>query len=108
MTERKLFGTDGIRGVANQFPMTCETALNLGRAVAHQARHGEHRHRILIGKDTRLSGYLLEEALACGIVSMRPMEATWKDSILPSSIRAIRHSSGSSALISNLTTGGRA
>jgi len=68
--ERKLFGTDGVRGVANQFPMTCETALTLGRAVAHQAQHGEHRHRILIGKDTRLSCYMLEMAFASGVCSM--------------------------------------
>ncbi len=68
--KRKLFGTDGIRGVANQYPMTCEVALALGRAVAHQARQGEHRHKILIGKDTRLSGYMLEMAFASGVCSM--------------------------------------
>lgn len=68
--ERRLFGTDGVRGVANQFPMTCEVALALGRAVAFQARHGKHRHRILIGKDTRLSGYMLEMAFASGVCSM--------------------------------------
>ncbi|MEO1480627.1 MAG: phosphoglucosamine mutase [Myxococcota bacterium] len=70
MSERNLFGTDGIRGVANQYPMTCEVALALGRAVAHQARQGEHRHRILIGKDTRLSGYMIEMAFASGVCSM--------------------------------------
>lgn len=70
MNERNLFGTDGIRGVANQFPMTCEVALALGRAVAHQARKGEYRHRILIGKDTRLSGYMIEMAFASGVCSM--------------------------------------
>ncbi|MEL6545668.1 MAG: phosphoglucosamine mutase [Myxococcota bacterium] len=69
-SKRKLFGTDGIRGVANQYPMTCEVALALGRAVAHQARQGEHRHRILIGKDTRLSGYMIEMAFASGVCSM--------------------------------------
>ena len=68
--ERRLFGTDGIRGIANQHPMTCETALLLGRAVAHQAKHGPHRHRILIGKDTRLSCYMLEMAFASGVCSM--------------------------------------
>ncbi len=68
--ERKLFGTDGIRGTANQYPMTCETALALGRAVAHQASHGTHRHRIVIGKDTRVSGYMLEMAFASGVCSM--------------------------------------
>ncbi len=68
--KRRLFGTDGVRGVANQHPMTCEVALALGRAVAYQARAGEHRHRIIIGKDTRLSGYMLEMALASGVCSM--------------------------------------
>ena len=70
MNERRLFGTDGVRGVANQFPMTCEIALALGRAVAHQSKHGNHRHRVLIGKDTRLSGYMLEMAFASGVCSM--------------------------------------
>ncbi|MEZ4271241.1 MAG: phosphoglucosamine mutase [Myxococcota bacterium] len=69
-SQRRLFGTDGVRGTANQFPMTCETALTLGRAVAHQATHGKHRHRILIGKDTRLSGYMIEMAFASGVCSM--------------------------------------
>ena len=67
---RKLFGTDGIRGIANQYPMTCEVALELGRAVAFSARNGRHRHRIVIGKDTRLSGYMLEMAFASGVCSM--------------------------------------
>ena len=68
--ERKLFGTDGIRGVANVDPMTSEVALQLGRAVAHVFRRSERRHKILIGKDTRLSGYMLETAMASGICSM--------------------------------------
>src|SRR5690349_9846429 len=68
--KRRLFGTDGVRGVANQHPMTCEVALALGRAVAYQARSGDHRHTIVIGKDTRLSGFMLEMALASGICSM--------------------------------------
>jgi len=68
--EQKLFGTDGIRGVANVPPMTSEVALKLGRALAHVAKRSAHRHRILIGKDTRLSGYMLETALASGICSM--------------------------------------
>jgi phosphoglucosamine mutase len=67
---RKLFGTDGIRGVANVDPMTSEVALQLGRAIAYVFRHGERRHKILIGKDTRLSGYMLETAMASGICSM--------------------------------------
>jgi phosphoglucosamine mutase len=69
---RKLFGTDGIRGTANYDPMTPEMALRLGRAVAHHFRseHKSGRGRIVIGKDTRLSGYLFETALAAGICSM--------------------------------------
>jgi len=67
---RKLFGTDGIRGVANVHPMTTEIAMQLGRAVAHIFKNKERRHRILIGKDTRISGYMLETALASGICSM--------------------------------------
>ena len=67
---RRLFGTDGIRGVANAHPMTGEMMLQLGRAVAYLIRNGSHRHRVVIGKDTRLSGYMLETALASGICSM--------------------------------------
>jgi phosphoglucosamine mutase len=67
---RKLFGTDGVRGVANIDPMTPEVALRLGRAVACHFRHRERRGRIVIGKDTRLSGYMFETALASGICSM--------------------------------------
>jgi len=67
---RTLFGTDGIRGVANVHPMTGEMMLELGRALAHLIKKGEHRHRVVIGKDTRLSGYMLETALASGLCSM--------------------------------------
>ena len=68
---RKLFGTDGIRGTANVHPMTPEVALALGRAIAHVFRtHEGERKQILIGKDTRLSGYMFEDALASGICSM--------------------------------------
>ena len=67
---RRLFGTDGVRGVANVHPMTAEIALQLGRALAWKVRSGSHRHRIVIGKDTRLSGYMLETAIAAGICSM--------------------------------------
>lgn len=67
---RKLFGTDGVRGVANLEPMTSETAMKLGRAVAHLFKRREGRHQIVIGKDTRLSGYMLESALTSGICSM--------------------------------------
>lgn len=67
---RRLFGTDGVRGIANVHPMTSELALRLGRALGYLVRNGQHRHRIVIGKDTRLSGYMLEHALASGIESM--------------------------------------
>jgi phosphoglucosamine mutase len=77
MSERKLFGTDGIRGVANQYPMTPEISVRLGQAIAHHFKHDSrlnrapgHHPRILIGKDTRLSGYMFESALAAGITSM--------------------------------------
>ena len=73
---RKIFGTDGVRGVANIEPVTAETALRLGRAAGHvfknlesQAR-GRGRHKIVLGKDTRLSGYMLENAISSGILSM--------------------------------------
>jgi phosphoglucosamine mutase len=74
--QKKIFGTDGVRGVANIEPVTAETALRLGRAAAHvfknlesQAR-GRGRHKIVLGKDTRLSGYMLENAISSGILSM--------------------------------------
>ncbi|PCJ61486.1 MAG: phosphoglucosamine mutase [Rhodospirillaceae bacterium] len=67
---RKLFGTDGVRGTANQEPMTAETALKIGMAAGRQFLRGDHRHRAIIGKDTRLSGYLLEPALTAGFISM--------------------------------------
>lgn len=74
MAERKLFGTDGIRGVANEYPMTAEVAVRLGQAIAwHFRRRADpsgHPARILIGKDTRISGYMFESSLAAGITSM--------------------------------------
>lgn len=67
----RLFGTDGVRGVANQPPMTAEMVLEIGRATAYVCKqHKEHRHTIVIGKDTRISGYMLENALTAGICSM--------------------------------------
>ena len=70
-SSRSLFGTDGIRGVANVHPMTPELALALGRAVTFVAGRGKrHAPRVLIGKDTRLSGYMLETAIAAGVTSM--------------------------------------
>ncbi len=73
---RKIFGTDGVRGTANVEPVTAETALKLGRAAAHVFRNleahsrGRGKHKIVIGKDTRLSGYMLENAISSGILSM--------------------------------------
>jgi phosphoglucosamine mutase len=76
MKQKKIFGTDGVRGTANVEPVTAETALRLGRSAAHvfknlnsQAR-GYGRHKIVIGKDTRLSGYMLENAISSGVLSM--------------------------------------
>ncbi len=69
-TSKRLFGTDGVRGTAGVHPMTAEMALQLGQAVAHVFRGGRNLHRILIAKDTRLSGYMFEDALAAGICSM--------------------------------------
>jgi len=67
---RKLFGTDGVRGTANTEPMTAETAMRLGMAAGHFFTRGKHRHTVVIGKDTRLSGYMLEPALTAGFISM--------------------------------------
>lgn len=67
----RLFGTDGVRGVANIPPMTAEMVLEIGRATAYVCkRHKDRRHRIVIGKDTRISGYMVENALTAGICSM--------------------------------------
>ena len=66
----QLFGTDGIRGIANQWPITPEVALRIGRAVARVlAANGQKKHKVVIGKDTRLSGYMLETAITSGLVS---------------------------------------
>jgi phosphoglucosamine mutase len=70
MNQRKFFGTDGIRGEANSAPMDAATMLQVAMAAASLFRRGEHRHRVVIGKDTRLSGYLLEPALTAGFISM--------------------------------------
>ena len=76
MTKQKIFGTDGVRGTANIEPVTAETALKLGRAAAHVFKTvatqtpGRDRHKIVIGKDTRLSGYMLENAISAGVLSM--------------------------------------
>jgi phosphoglucosamine mutase len=70
MSDRKFFGTDGVRGTANTEPMTAETAMRLGMAAGHHFTRGKHRHTVVIGKDTRLSGYMLEPALTAGFISM--------------------------------------
>ncbi|GAA6210361.1 phosphoglucosamine mutase [Hyphomicrobiales bacterium 4NK60-0047b] len=67
---KKLFGTDGVRGQANQYPMTSEIALKLGMAAGKMFTNGSHRHRVVIGKDTRLSGYMIESALISGFTSV--------------------------------------
>ena len=67
---RKYFGTDGIRGTANTDPMTAETALKVGMAAGRVFTRGAHRHTVVIGKDTRLSGYMLEPAMAAGFIAM--------------------------------------
>jgi len=68
--ERKFFGTDGIRGRVNAQPMTAETVMRAGMAAGRYFTRGEHRHRVVIGKDTRLSGYMLEPALTAGFISV--------------------------------------
>src|SRR5688572_12638829 len=76
MKQKKLFGTDGVRGTANVEPVTAETALKLGRSAAHVFKNlnsqprGHGRYKIVIGKDTRLSGYMLENAISSGVLSM--------------------------------------
>src|ERR1700729_4356793 len=67
---RRYFGTDGIRGLANRHPMTAELALKVGMAAGTVFHSGAHRHRVVIGKDTRLSGYMLEAALMSGFTSV--------------------------------------
>src|SRR5271156_2192452 len=67
---RSLFGTDGIRGTANQEPMTAATVLRVGMAAGRHFTRGAHRHRVVIGKDTRLSGYMLEPAMTAGFISV--------------------------------------
>ena len=67
---RKLFGTDGVRGLANAEPITAETALAIAKGAGAEFMRGAHRHRVVIGKDTRLSGYMLETALTAGFVAV--------------------------------------
>lgn len=67
---RKFFGTDGVRGQTNSEPMTAQTALRIGQAAGFHFLRGAHRHRVVIGKDTRLSGYMMESALVAGFTSV--------------------------------------
>ena len=68
--KRKYFGTDGIRGTANRFPMTADIAQRLGMAAGYYFNRGEHRHTVVIAKDTRLSGYMIENALTSGFLAV--------------------------------------
>ncbi|MSO98842.1 MAG: phosphoglucosamine mutase [Rhodospirillaceae bacterium] len=70
MSTRRLFGTDGVRGLANADPMTADVAMRIGMAAGHRFTRGDHRHSVVIGKDTRLSGYLIEPALTAGFISV--------------------------------------
>lgn len=70
MNKRKYFGTDGVRGRANEWPMTPDFVLKFAQAIAAHFTRGDHRHSVVIGKDTRLSGYMIENALTAGFVSM--------------------------------------
>ena len=67
---RKYFGTDGIRGATNIAPMTAATAMKVGMAAGAHFVRGDHKHRVVIGKDTRLSGYMLENAMVAGFTSV--------------------------------------
>ena len=66
---RKYFGTDGVRGKANSGAMTADLVLKIGMAAGNLYRRGSHRHRVVIGKDTRLSGYMIEQALTAGLLA---------------------------------------
>ena len=63
---KRYFGTDGIRGHANAFPMTAEIAMKVAMAAGMSFQRGKHRHRVVVGKDTRLSGYMIENAMVAG------------------------------------------
>jgi phosphoglucosamine mutase len=69
---RKLFGTDGIRGVANVFPMTTDLAMKVGLSTAYIFKREHRRPKIIIGKDTRLSGYMIETAITSDLFLLRP------------------------------------
>src|SRR6202046_3929514 len=88
---RHLFGTDGIRGKANTEPMTAGVALRLGQAAGLLFTRGNHRHRVVIGKDTRLSGYMLEPALTAGFIGAG-MDVTWLGPLPTPAVAMLTHS----------------
>ena len=95
---KKIFGTDGIRGTANSYPMTAEIAVKVGIAAGLHFISGAHRHRVVIGKDTRLSGYMIEPALTAGFVAagidpilVGPMQNSGVAMLTKSSRRSWRH-----------------
>ena len=95
---RKFFGTDGIRGLTNSEPMTARTALCVGQAAGTHFMRGDHRHRVVIGKDTRLSGYMMESALVAGftsvgmdVVLLGPMPTPAVAMVAPQEVRARCH-----------------
>ena len=77
---RKYFGTDGIRGKVGKFPMTAEIALKIGIAVGvkFSSANNQKLHRVVIGKDTRLSGYVIESAITAGPASVGPAASVWR------------------------------
>ena len=102
---RKLFGTDGVRGRANSWPMTAELALKLGAAAGRYFRRdGSAAHRVVIGKDTRLSGYMFETALASGIVAMGAAhDVLFREGWTSAAVEQVARATQDSALASSLT-----
>src|ERR671927_1566777 len=88
---RKFFGTDGIRGTTNAEPMTAQTALCVGMAAGAHFLRGDHRHRVVIGKDTRLSGYMMETALIAGFTSVG-MDVVMVGPVPTSGVALLTHS----------------
>ncbi len=76
---KRYFGTDGIRGQANKFPMTAEVAMKVGMAAGMSFHRGKHRHRVVVGKDTRLSGYMIENAMVAGFYIQGDKLASFKN-----------------------------
>ncbi|MBB3763476.1 phosphoglucosamine mutase [Sphingomicrobium lutaoense] len=89
--ERKYFGTDGIRGRVNASAMTAQMALRVGQAAGRHFRRGDHRHKVLIGKDTRLSGYMIENALSAGFASVG-VDVVWVGPMPTPAVAMLTHS----------------